>query len=393
MMLRPRPQERNSEPGQVLVMVAAGMIVFLGMVALVIDGGNAWAQQRDTQNGTDAAAYAGAILISENRGPIMGGDPVPNSDADVRAAIVDTAGQNGIQFEVAYYTDYYGDRLAGPVEVGTLPDDPPVEAFGVEVEASKEFDTFLAGVMGANEWTAVTHATARTGPLSIAPGNTVLPVTFPITITGCDGTNGVIRDPSARRWELNVPYIVPLCHGDPGNVGWLDWTPTAGGMSEVIDSVNNPNNPPLDIPQWHYVTQTGNQSTAGLEAAIAQYAVPPDPQSNALAGTTVLIPLFDTTCADEPSGTAGDRPCDHGPGTGSNMWYHFRDWTAFEIDWINLNGGSTHCDTSAVVPGATGNGATGCFRGWFREYRGPGVLGPPTGTETEFTPWGVELVK
>lgn len=378
--------------GQVLVIVAVGFFAFVAMVALVVDGGHAWGQQRDAQNGTDAAAHAGAIKLSENRPAIYAGDPVPYNDQDVLDAVNTTAGQNGIVVDEVYYTDFDGNRLGGPIVPGST-SPPPTDALGVEVNAHKDFGTFLAGIMGWNTMTATASATAHTGPIQIAGANTVLPVTFPITITGCDGSNRVIQDPDGDRWELNVPYVVPLCMGDPGNVGWLDWTPTAGGMSEVIASVNSSNNPPLSIPDWYYVTQTGNSSTSGLEEAIAQYAVPPLPQANAEPGTTVLIPLFDTTCSSNPPGTSPSRPCTTGPGTGSNLWYHFYDWTAFEIDWVDLNGGSSACSQATLIPGATGNGATGCFYGTFREYRGPGVLAGPDGTETPFTPWGVELVK
>lgn len=220
----------------------------------------------------------------------------------------------------------------------------------------------------------------------------MLPITFPITITGC-GTNKPLADAGGAQWELNVAYIVPLCAGAAGNVGWLDWTPTGGGVPELIDSINNADNPPLTIPEWHYVTDTGNMSAAQIETAIAQYAVPPLPMNAAPEGTTVIIPLWDTHCQDKPSGTGGNRPCDQGPMTGARGWYHFTDWTAFEIDWVDLNGGSALCSQEPLIPGATGNGSTGCFKGTFRTFNGPGTIEAPDGTETEFTPWGVELVK
>ena len=53
----------RSRSGQVLVIVALGMVAFIAMVGLVIDGGNAWGQQRETQNGADSAAKAGAAVI------------------------------------------------------------------------------------------------------------------------------------------------------------------------------------------------------------------------------------------------------------------------------------------------------------------------------------------
>jgi len=163
MTAMPNMNRSQSERGQILIIVAAGLTTFLAMVALVIDGGHAWGQQRDTQNGTDAAAYSGVVALSENRPAKFAGDPLPNSDADVLARIVETAGQNGILFDDAYYTDFGGTRLPGPVAVGSLGSaDPPGTALGVEANAHKDFDTFLAGIIGADALTADATATART---------------------------------------------------------------------------------------------------------------------------------------------------------------------------------------------------------------------------------------
>ena len=54
-MFLKRSRHRN-ERGQVLVIVAMGLVVMVAMVGLVIDGGFAWGQQRKTQNGADAMA-------------------------------------------------------------------------------------------------------------------------------------------------------------------------------------------------------------------------------------------------------------------------------------------------------------------------------------------------
>ena len=54
--------DRRDERGQVLVIVAGALVALIAMVGLVIDGGYAWGQQRDTQNGADAAAKAETAL-------------------------------------------------------------------------------------------------------------------------------------------------------------------------------------------------------------------------------------------------------------------------------------------------------------------------------------------
>lgn len=50
---------KNSENGQAIVYLTLGLIVFLGFVALAIDGGMALADRRNVQNAADAASLAG----------------------------------------------------------------------------------------------------------------------------------------------------------------------------------------------------------------------------------------------------------------------------------------------------------------------------------------------
>ena len=55
----------RSRDGQVLVIVAAGMFVLIAMVGLIIDGGNALAQQRRAQNAADGIAMSGTAVIQD----------------------------------------------------------------------------------------------------------------------------------------------------------------------------------------------------------------------------------------------------------------------------------------------------------------------------------------
>jgi Flp pilus assembly protein TadG len=62
-------KESISEKGQAIVYLVIGMVVFLGFVAIAIDGGMALADRRRSQNGADAASLAGgaaASLVLEN---------------------------------------------------------------------------------------------------------------------------------------------------------------------------------------------------------------------------------------------------------------------------------------------------------------------------------------
>jgi hypothetical protein len=371
-------RKHEAEPGQILVIVAVGLMAMIAMVGLVIDGGHAWGQQRDTQNGNDAASEAGALKLSENLPFVAAGEAAPNTNGDVAAAIEAVAAANDVFVDEAWYTDFDGNRIAGPpligpgsLAAGLL---PPANADGVEVVAFKDFDTFLGQIVGIHNMTARTTATAVAGYVDNPGRSNVLPVVFPLNITTCTNTNR--PSTTGELWPLNVDQVVPLCHSDPGNVGWLDWTPPAGGTSELVDSINNPNNPPIHTPGWYFVSQTGNVSAAQVETALMQYA-PGD--------GVVFIPLFDATCQDEPPSSGADA-CTTGPGTGQNQWYHLAGWVAFDLEWVDLNGGFSVC--------GSGNGSTGCMGGQFRSYHGipSGSLRAPTDNENPLFLVGIQLI-
>ena len=164
--------------------------------------------------------------------------------------------------------------------------------------SSKEFDTYIARIFGIDEWKVQTVATARAGYPETVSQN-VLPVTFPLTITTCTSNNKVLEDPLATQWVPDHDYIIPLCSGDPGNVGWLDWDPhppdtsacnQGGGTNELECAILTPDNPSITTPDWYYVASTGNVSAQKIEDALMTYANNPDDQ-------VVIIPIFDATCS------------------------------------------------------------------------------------------------
>jgi hypothetical protein len=388
----PPSPRAESERGQVLVIVGVGLLAMVAMVGLVIDVGHAWGQQRDSQNASDAAAEAGAVVMAENL-PYLAADPpqaVPNQNSDVAAAVMAAVNANNVEIDEAWYTDFDGDRVGGSplIGAGALPggSDPPADADGVEVTSFKTFDTFLAGIFGMHDWTTQTRATANIGyPTAISQN--VLPVTFPLTITTCTGNNKVLEDPNALQWRPDTDYLVPLCSGDPGNVGWLDWDPhppdtsvcnQGNGTNELECAIITPDNPEITTPDWYFVASTGNVSSQKIEDALNEYANTPDDQ-------IVIIPIFDATCDTDP-GTTGRDDCTTGEGHGSNQYYHLAGWAGFDIEWVDLNGGPSVC--------GSGNGSTGCFKGQFRYFGGlpSGTLSEATGNESPLAMVGVSLI-
>ena len=272
--MTPRRPDPRDPRGQILVIVAAGMLVFIAMVGLVIDGGNAWGQQRETQNAADSAAKAGAVSSSTTSAA------PPMTDGDVGCAVEDAAADNDAEIESAEYTNHEGAPYDPSVPVGGCGAGggiPPGRQ-GVRAVATKDFDTYLMTVVGVSELTATTDATAVVGqvetmcPLSV--GCAVLPVTFPRTMDTCDGTNS--RIVGQDEWELLDPeedtldatnlVIVPLCTTGPGSVGWLDF-----GCGNLAQTITHPENCEVSfpIPAW-LDTQSGNANN--LETELNDYA-------------------------------------------------------------------------------------------------------------------------
>ncbi len=141
--------------GQALVLIALAFAAFLALLALTIDGGNAYAQRRRAQNAADAAALSATRRLWEIRR--QGG-----SEADLLAAIqeaVDTHGTFNVdglpnRFE-AYYVDEGGNVLA-PLGSGVI----PASAQGVQVTVINRFDAFFAGIFGFDPMEVRAMATA-----------------------------------------------------------------------------------------------------------------------------------------------------------------------------------------------------------------------------------------
>ena len=96
----------SGESGQAIVIFAGGLVAILAVLALVIDTGNVWANQRMVQNGTDAAAEAGAGVLAQRLAGVA--TPGGGWDATVDAQVTNLLNENGIIRVGAYYTDMCG---------------------------------------------------------------------------------------------------------------------------------------------------------------------------------------------------------------------------------------------------------------------------------------------
>jgi hypothetical protein len=392
------PRRPADERGQVLVIVAAGLIGLIAMVGLVIDGGHAWGRQRVTQNGADSVAKAGAVVVLE----WLGGESTLTM-GDVGCAVEGAANAHAVDPEDVQFTDHEGNLIGVAVPecaAGGGGGIPPV-AQGVKATTAQDFDTFLMGVVGIGQLTARSDATAVVGP--VLGTGVALPVTFPQTLTVCDSEEvtysiqdwGEVGDPDT--WQ---PYeilpdpdeiaagqpsasnlaIIPLCSLAPGSVGWLEY-----GCGNLANAIENPCDTYIPIPAW-VQTQTGNVNS--LEPLLAEYhgnepgVYEPEDSGDPDADHVVQIPIHTATCGSNVGVTDSDgdgfgelNDCPAGQwtaGEGDNTWYGIPFWVGFILDEAHVQGGDAECEQPYGAPQLVNpGGGVGCLKGWFVERLQP----------------------
>ncbi|CAN5759629.1 hypothetical protein BH24CHL6_BH24CHL6_12730 [soil metagenome] len=363
-MRNPRSRARR-EGGQAIVVLAISLSAVLAMSALLIDGGNAMAQQRGTQNAADAASYAGASEI------LQGIAGASRTDGDVLNAIRGALSVNGnTNLLEAQYVDYSGNVVGTVGQGGAIPG----SAAGVRVEGERDFPTYLAGVVNLNTMEVGAQATALAGQISgicaAVDGCAMAPVTFSIPIITCDGTNRPLRIgqewplttlENAQAGDTSTMSLVPLCVTGPGGVGWLDMGDVGCPGNNMAQWITTPCNESFDVPIW-LKTQPGNMNN--LENAM-----------NTHQGKVILIPMFGDTCREVPS-SGLPQDCTN-PGQGNNIWYHIPQFAAFYLYEAYITGNdSPACNSAPGQPLGGGNGATSCMKGWFINYITVGPVGP-----------------
>ena len=408
----PRETSGGRPRGQVLVLVALAMTTLLLGTAIVVDGGNAFAQQRRSQNASDATAEAGATQLAR----MLSG--VTITDAQVDAAITASAAANGLTSVVSKeYTDRLGAVL-GPVGGGSI----PAGTQGVKVVGSLDFDTYLAGLTGMNTWTATTDATAITGFATDSGFGAVLPITFPILLSWCESGGGptkfvfpddgvfVPSPPSEWNPEYGMPWpfgennkvAIPLCANGPGNVGWIDWDPPAGGVPDVAADITGGTSIPITTPKWYYATETGSNTAL-------------DPAMDTWEGKDIQLPIFHSqadnpgtgldeeligTCDAEPSGdkTQLDQCAPGDIGANGQGWYFLETIAVFHLEHSYIQGShETECNDPALAspaspPGAT-NPVNNCLIGYFKEkVVGKNLTVGGTTATSRFQPLAIQLI-
>jgi Flp pilus assembly protein TadG len=217
--MKPLRTDRKAERGQILVLFTIAIVVVIGMLGLVLDGGSAFAQRRDEQNASDLAALAGANAYLTSTG---------NKTADAIAAATAVALKNG------YATDAASGQVVDVVVT------PNSTGAAVTVTVTKPHANNFSTIMGMSEWGVTAHGTAQT---SVRPNGVLgaMPLlfneaAFPAAICdersttdGCaskieayqlpgGGNEDVPQDATSFNWTIFCTANGNACNGDSDGV-------------------------------------------------------------------------------------------------------------------------------------------------------------------------------
>jgi hypothetical protein len=349
-----------------MVTVAILLPVLFGMLALVLDGGNAYLQRRAAQTAADAGALAGAREYC-----LVG---------DVNLAL-DTA------FD-------YVDR--NRVRNTVIEAEISIDADGIViVKTYIPFNTFFGQVLGRPTMTASAIAAAACFLPGAATG--ILPVAWncsppieglPSDSNSCDilfDKQYVIMDSKTSEKDfycqdppnMGLPEGTLDCDYDDdgvndllagGDRSWLDLDGGGGGSNELVDWINGGFNGTAKIHTWY-----GGQS--GVANDVFQAAA-------GRVGDYVLFPVFDSYC-DQP-GALPESSCSdlYHPidttvpsGGASTLYYHVISFANFRITCVDAPPyGPCPGHEAAGLPNQVKT-----IEGYFVRKIPPGLSGKPGG--------------
>lgn len=130
----------KKERGQALILIVFSIIGLIGVAALAVDGGNAYLEERRTQNAADTIALGGALARIK--------------------------GQNWVAatYKIAESNGFSNDGETNSVQVFSPPESGPYagDVEYIQVRITSQVETYFAGVIGIPQITVSSEAIART---------------------------------------------------------------------------------------------------------------------------------------------------------------------------------------------------------------------------------------
>ena len=327
------PKDQSSRKGQSLVLVALLLVVLIGMLAVVLDGGYAYLQRRTAQTAADAGALAGATVLCQTG----------SSDLAIESAL-----------------EYAKERNKATYAYATVDMDTRI----VTVDTEIPFSTFFGSILNRPQITAAAIAEAGCFP----PGNAerVLPIAWscrpllgsfdpdfdldPDNPESCDyqlnekiylimnsnftANDLLCQDPETFEPDLSANVLDCDWDNDGsndalagGDRSWLDLNGGAPSEKEIKDWINGGFPGEIEIHTWF----------PGADGARADAFI----NLEAKVGATYLVPVFDYYCPK------GGLPEDNCPppiyhdedktmdGGTSDIYFHVITFAAFHITCVD----------------------------------------------------------
>ena len=387
---------RHTEHGQSMALVAVLLVALIGMLALSLDGGNAYLQRRGAQNAADSSALAGAREVCLGK-----------TDGEVRATAQNYAGRNGVPEPLIDNVDV--------LVVGGL----------VTVTTAIPFPTWFAGVLGRPNLTA--GGLAAAGCFAPTGGTGVLPVAWscqppvdgePITDT-CEvqyGNTYIVMDDEKTGTDV-------FCQDPPNSglpAGYLDCDFNNDTFDDVIAggdrswlNLNGGSNSADELGDWveggfpgeinYHTWLEGNTGTANSVFQAARDRV----------GDDVIVPVFDmycdnsgdpqVTCPGLYHGVGDPVPDTTIAGSGTGFYYHIISFSIFHITCVDAPPGVLREDGDTSKNYCDGKKAAGdagfydppynekTIEGYFKEGYVPGFSGSGGGVYAGV--WVLSLIR
>lgn len=317
----------RDERGQILVIVAGGMIALLAIAALALEGGMLVLNRRDAQNGADLASVAGTREVALKYTDTA----TPHLQSNVWGAIDKSLIANGCVTAdgCTWIANFADGTLATLGAVNNSGAAIPANTVAVRVAIDKQVGAIIGHAIGFNSWKVSTEATAR---VRGSGGSFPAGVMLPIAVCGWSNPDGndcaqASNTPAPGNFvDFQPGQIYDLTDGKdaPGGFGWLSWT-GSNAAGALADAICNPQNPAfsLDSP---YDAVGAYGGFMGTNPATGETWFPIDPgKSNASSvracldgwidsGATVLLPIYDLVT-----------------GNGNNAAYHLTGVASFVL--------------------------------------------------------------
>jgi len=372
--------------GQAMLVIAGSIIALLALVALAVDGGNAYAQRRIAQNATDAAAIAGITTLGQifqaNRYSDANGVHVGPITTDQQQTIINAiravlAANNGVDalqstnggsFQ-AWYLGQDGQKF-GTNQVGALTSVPFADgqnngAQGLYIVTTASSETYFARVVGISRVTADANTTAMMGSVSSITRNASHGRTsgklWPITIFS--DTIHAAPGQTTSLYDFDDKY-------GPGNWGIVCYQGVHCGNDDVKEQFLNGFDPSTGVDLFKEV-QNGGPTSVGDDAHYNFYPVGNDGDSSHSAWSTgVWQPVHTGNPVSASCDTLQTAAAEHwqvfmpisnrdNGGNGANNRFHVINIAGFIIQSVDCPG-----NANKIVGTFTGYGWSASNTSW-----------------------------